>query len=72
MSPQYGTYGAQPYGYGEAGGSGGSPEEQDPANRRQSQAPSEGRSTVYQHTDYGSAHDGTEDVAEPTAEIPPK
>ena len=72
MSPQYGNYGAQPYGYGEAGGSGGSPEEQDPANRRQSQAISEGRSTVYQHTDYGSAHDGTEEVAEPPAEIPPK
>jgi hypothetical protein len=72
MSPQYGNYGAQPYGYGEAGGSGGSPEEQDPANRRQSQAMSEGRSTVYQHTDYGSAHDGTEEVVDPPAEIPPK
>jgi len=68
MSPQYGNYGAQPYGYGEAGGSG-SPEEQDPANRRQSQALSDG---VYQHTDYGSAQDGTEEVADPPAEIPPK
>ena len=71
MSPQYGNYGGQqPYGHGEAGGSG-SPEE-DPANRRQSQAYSEGRSTVYQHTDYGSAHDGTEEIADAPPEIPPK
>jgi hypothetical protein len=75
QSPQWGSHsghGHPNYGYGyaggEAGGSG-SPEESDPATRRQSQAFSDG---VYQHTDYGSAHGGPEEEAEPPAEIPPK
>jgi hypothetical protein len=33
---------------------------------------SDGRDTVYQHTDYGSAQDGPEEEAEAPAEIPPK
>lgn len=73
QSPQWGSYsghGHQNYGYGEpAAGGSGSPEESDPATRRQSQAFSDG---VYQHTDYGSAQDGPEEELEPPAEIPPK
>jgi hypothetical protein len=69
QSPQYGSYaGQQGYGqnYGDQAGGSGSPEESDPANRRQSQALSDG---VYQHTDYGSAQGVEEEEA---AEIPPK
>lgn len=60
--------GQQGYGqnYGDHAGGSGSPEE-DPANRRQSQALSDG---VYQHTDYGSAQGAEEEEA--PAEIPPK
>jgi hypothetical protein len=69
QSSQYGSYNGQHgYGYnGEGAGASGSPEESDPANRRQSQALSDG---VYQHTDYGSAQGVEEEVA--PAEIPPK
>lgn len=65
QSPQYGS--SYP-----AGGSG-SPEDEMGARRQSQGAMSDGRgSTVYQHTDFGSAPDEGEEELDQPAEIPPK